>query len=45
MGLGSVEQTWEGKGRERWEWAKRASFVLFLCKTGPENESEDLRQV
>jgi len=44
-GLGSVEQTGDGKGRERWEWAKRASFVLFLSKTGLRNESKDLGQV
>lgn len=31
-GFGSVEQTGEEKGRERWEWARKASFVFFLHK-------------
>lgn len=29
-GFGSNEQSGEEMGRERWEWARRASFVLFL---------------
>lgn len=29
-GFGSVEQTGEEKGRERWEWERRASFVCYF---------------
>lgn len=29
-GFGSAEQTGEEKGRERWEWERRASFVCYF---------------
>lgn len=45
VGLGTIGQTREGKGRERCEWPKRSGSAFFLCKRGPGNESEDLGQV